>query len=431
VAAAPLRDRTTSVAIRCARRLCRDALAARIAGEPGFVVTGHVADDADLLDLCQLSEPDIVLFDACASGVSSARSTLTTLRTRFEGVRVVLIYEQITPAEVASWPVGVDTLLPCSHGLEGVLVVLRRFARDRASHRGSRPPGGDLTDRERHILTLVAAGHPVSSVAAILGVSTRTVDNCKRRAYHKLDVATQGQAIARAAALGLLDAVPPSRTPSSKPGTMLVVLRGPDTPAREQAIGALLAGGIEFVVEAPNRPAGAGVRWDRGPVVLVIVEPASGPHGGAADDTMPAVVIPAGPIRPEEAAGLLRRGAVGIVGPGRIDQTLVPAVTLAAAGHVTIDPTVAAPLVSAMRGAPVGGGAMPQITTREEDILRSIAMGDTVRQTARALGIAPKTVENIQARLFRKLGVRNRAGAMAVTHALGLLKPPQDDGSGR
>jgi hypothetical protein len=37
------------------------------------------------------------------------------------------------------------------------------------------------------------------------------------------------------------------------------------------------------------------------------------------------------------------------------------------------------------------------------------------------LGIAPKTVENVQTRLFRKLGVRNRSGALAVADAFGLL----------
>jgi len=61
------------------------------------------------------------------------------------------------------------------------------------------------------------------------------------------------------------------------------------------------------------------------------------------------------------------------------------------------------------------------LTTREGEILSSIARGDTVRQTARTLGIAEKTVENTQARLFRKLGARNRAGALANAHELGLV----------
>jgi DNA-binding CsgD family transcriptional regulator len=35
--------------------------------------------------------------------------------------------------------------------------------------------------------------------------------------------------------------------------------------------------------------------------------------------------------------------------------------------------------------------------------------------------VADKTVENLQRSLFRKLGVRNRAQAVAVAHARGLL----------
>src|SRR4029077_10378356 len=55
---------------------------------------------------------------------------------------------------------------------------------------------------------------------------------------------------------------------------------------------------------------------------------------------------------------------------------------------------------------------------------QAAGQGYSIRQTAQALGIAPKTVENIQTRLFRKLGVRNRSGALAVADALGLLAGP-------
>ncbi|HLL67287.1 MAG TPA: LuxR family transcriptional regulator [Micromonosporaceae bacterium] len=68
----------------------------------------------------------------------------------------------------------------------------------------------------------------------------------------------------------------------------------------------------------------------------------------------------------------------------------------------------------------------PEFTAREFDILRSIAMGHTVRQTARLLAIAVKTVENLQARLFLKLGTRNRAGAIRTAYALGLLDPSSE-----
>ncbi|MDQ3641449.1 MAG: response regulator transcription factor [Actinomycetota bacterium] len=68
-------------------------------------------------------------------------------------------------------------------------------------------------------------------------------------------------------------------------------------------------------------------------------------------------------------------------------------------------------------------GAQPGValSRRENEILCSIAEGRSVKQTARDLSIAPKTVENLQGRLFRKLGARNRAQAVARAHGLGLL----------
>lgn len=61
------------------------------------------------------------------------------------------------------------------------------------------------------------------------------------------------------------------------------------------------------------------------------------------------------------------------------------------------------------------------LTPREIDILRSIARGHSVRQTAAALGIKSKTVEATQGPLFRKLSVHNRAEALAVAYDLGLV----------
>jgi DNA-binding NarL/FixJ family response regulator len=63
------------------------------------------------------------------------------------------------------------------------------------------------------------------------------------------------------------------------------------------------------------------------------------------------------------------------------------------------------------------------LSRREAQILASIARGQAVKQTARDLGISPKTVENLQGRLFRKLGVRNRAQAVTRAHGMGLLAP--------
>lgn len=88
-------------------------------------------------------------------------------------------------------------------------------------------------------------------------------------------------------------------------------------------------------------------------------------------------------------------------------------------GGSILGPTQIRAVASLARHAASHPGVV--LSRRETEILASIAAGQAVKQTARALGISPKTVENLQGRLFRKLSVRNRAQAVARAHGLGLL----------
>jgi DNA-binding NarL/FixJ family response regulator len=101
-----------------------------------------------------------------------------------------------------------------------------------------------------------------------------------------------------------------------------------------------------------------------------------------------------------------------------------PETVLAVMGEVSRGGSVLGPAqMRAVAGLARAAGAQQGISLsrREGEILGSIAEGKAVKQTARDLGISPKTVENLQGRLFRKLGARNRAQAVARAHALGLL----------
>ncbi|SMD21040.1 DNA-binding response regulator, NarL/FixJ family, contains REC and HTH domains [Kibdelosporangium aridum] len=67
------------------------------------------------------------------------------------------------------------------------------------------------------------------------------------------------------------------------------------------------------------------------------------------------------------------------------------------------------------------GEAPRNLTKRERDILDSIARGESVRQTAQALGIAIKTVQSEQRQLFSKLSARNRPQALTNARGYGLV----------
>lgn len=67
-------------------------------------------------------------------------------------------------------------------------------------------------------------------------------------------------------------------------------------------------------------------------------------------------------------------------------------------------------------------GVRAHLTDRELEILEYVALGLTVRQVATRLGLSPRTVETHLAKLYRKLGVRNRVQALSRAASLGLIE---------
>jgi len=374
--------------------------------------------------LCELQHPDVVLVDVGA-GIGTDSLVVDRLKDCVDRARLVVVYERLSSAELgALWQLGVDTLLPCSHGLDALLVVLQRYVTTYRNH-PVRAAGVDdgLTEQEGKIITLLSAGHTANRIAQLLEISTSAVANAKRRIYRKLEVASQCQVVARATALGIITR-PTVRPPSNgrEVGSVTAVLRGAAGPTREQVAAALLAGGISVATDVdagrPHSTEGEGSES----VFVVLVDPAPSDWPSGWDAGLPVALVRSTPPPRAEVLGALLRGALTVVTADRVATDLVPALTLANHGYLAIEESAAGALLDAVR-APSGASApgLPELTSRECDILRSIANGHTVRLTARALGIAEKTVENTQARLFRKLGARNRPGALAAAHALGLL----------
>ncbi len=73
----------------------------------------------------------------------------------------------------------------------------------------------------------------------------------------------------------------------------------------------------------------------------------------------------------------------------------------------------------ARRGAPT---RLAGLTPREIEVLRLIAAGDTAKEAARKLDIAPKTADNHIQSLYSKIGVTTRAGAALYALERGLVQ---------
>jgi DNA-binding NarL/FixJ family response regulator len=432
---APADRVTVRVAVQSSRRLLRDSLSACLGIRPDITVVGKVAEPDAMPALCRLAQPDVVILDA-GPRLGEFALLVGRLVRRFSELNVIVTYRDAVEQDLAAaCRAGVTSLVPESHGLAAVLALLRR-----KPGRHARSGQGGLTDRELELVVLTGSGHSVSEIAALLRISPLTVENLKRRVYAKLDVNSSARAVSRAASLGMLDgrrrSAPRRRITSSSEYPVLTVVSGQASSSLDQVVQVLVASKMPFVlIQGPGPVADQHwARWHRGPMVAALVDPGPPDWDVVTELGVPAVLVHSKPLDPPDLAEALARGASALVSADRIDDHFLSVLRMVSQGYLVVDASPMRPLIGAVRArwdhqAP-GRGDLPELTAREGDILRYAAQGYSIRQTARVLGIAPKTVENVQTRLFRKLGVRNRSGALAVADAFGLLPATATAGTG-
>jgi DNA-binding NarL/FixJ family response regulator len=112
-------------------------------------------------------------------------------------------------------------------------------------------------------------------------------------------------------------------------------------------------------------------------------------------------------------------GAIGYLLKDAPREELLRGVRAAHAGQPVLSPSVAARLMGLAAG---GGQTQPDtLSARELDVLRLVAGGATNRAVAQQLFISEATVKTHLLHLYEKLGVRDRAAAVAAAYQRGLL----------
>lgn len=122
----------------------------------------------------------------------------------------------------------------------------------------------------------------------------------------------------------------------------------------------------------------------------------------------------------------IRAGADGFLEKTAGVRFIAEALTRVAAGERVFSPdqerSALQELGRMARRARASSGAEAIITPRELEILEFVSLGLTVKQVATRLGLSPRTVEAHIAKLYRKLGVRNRVQAISRAVSLGLIR---------
>jgi len=118
----------------------------------------------------------------------------------------------------------------------------------------------------------------------------------------------------------------------------------------------------------------------------------------------------------------IEAGATGYLLKDAPREELLRAVRAAARGQAVLSPSVATRLMNRVR-APGTGPLSP----RELEVLKLVAAGTTNRDAAATLFISEATVKTHLLNIYAKLGVGDRAAAVAEAFNRGLLIPGRPD----
>jgi two-component system, NarL family, nitrate/nitrite response regulator NarL len=115
----------------------------------------------------------------------------------------------------------------------------------------------------------------------------------------------------------------------------------------------------------------------------------------------------------------LQEGAAGFLPKEATRAEIVGAVIDCAGGRDVVSPALVGHLASEIRRRATVD--TPALSKREREVLQSIGRGKSIPAIAAELYLAPSTVKTHVQRLYEKLGVNDRAAAVAVAMRQGLL----------
>jgi two-component system response regulator NreC len=195
------------------------------------------------------------------------------------------------------------------------------------------------------------------------------------------------------------------------------------------ALRALLEAEAEFAVVAEAREVEEAVRKVLAYKPRVLVLDLSMPGGStlaaiprmlaASPDT--AIVVLTMEDEPRFAREALRAGALGFVLKEAAEAEMVDAVHAAIRGERYLNPQLGGLIAAAPETPP---GPPDNLSEREADVLRLVALGHTNAEISQQLYLSVRTVESHRANIQQKVGHTTRAELVAYAREHGLFETP-------
>jgi len=206
------------------------------------------------------------------------------------------------------------------------------------------------------------------------------------------------------------------------------VVVGDDHPLfRDGLIRALTGSGeVDVVAEAEDGPSALTLIKEHAPDVALLDYQMPGMDGGEVaaavvrDELATRVLLVSAHDAAEIVYHALQQGAAGFLPKDSTRSEIVNAVLDCAKGRDVLAPRLASGLAVEIRRRAEPSG--PSLSAREREVLGMIAHGSSIPSIAKSLFLAPSTVKTHVQRLYEKLGVSDRAAAVAEAMRRGLLE---------
>jgi two-component system, NarL family, response regulator NreC len=214
---------------------------------------------------------------------------------------------------------------------------------------------------------------------------------------------------------------------SALPANAITIVLADDHAVVRSGLRLVLGSEPDFEVVAEAADVDATLRAVLGYKPSVLVLDLSMPGQRSSLEAIPAVAEASNATRvvvltmhedPEFARQALRAGALGYVLKEAADTELVEAVRRAAAGETYLNPRLGAALAAS---PPTPSGPPDDLTEREVEVLRLIALGHTNAEIADQLCLSVRTVESHRAHIQQKLRRSSRAELVRYALEHGLL----------
>jgi len=174
-----------------------------LAGQPWVERCLAARTAAQALAVARRLRPDVALVDLFLSDDSGAE-LCRTLREASPGTRVLLVSGAGRMAPAAARAAGASGFIAKDQSAAEVLAAVRAVAAGGQAFPEGEDPEPVLTERERDVLRLIAAGSTNREIAEQLFLSPHTVKEHTSALYRKLQARNRAEAVRRAQRTGLL-----------------------------------------------------------------------------------------------------------------------------------------------------------------------------------------------------------------------------------